>query len=116
MSFTYSALASIFHEHSIIMIVSILSVAFTIGLKTLKMFLVELCVLLILISSYFIDGALVHISSLFIAAIQIALFLFFLYKIKRAVYYEYTLVIEKTHEIPRKITKEGNLGTKRSFF
>lgn len=116
MIFSYSELASIMQEHSIMMIVAILTLAFTVGLKTIKVFLLQLILFLLLISSYFIDGTSAQYISLFIALIQVAVFLFLLFKVKKAIDYDYTLVIEKTHEVPRRITRDGNLGTRKTFF
>lgn len=50
-----------------------------------------------------------------IGIFQAILVLYFLYRIKRAIDYNYQLVLEKTHTIPPKITRGGNSGIRTAF-
>ena len=54
------------------------------------------------------------LSFIFIA-VQILLTIYVLYRMKKAIDYNYGLVQEKIHRAPRNITSSGDNGTKRVF-
>src|SRR5699024_12083656 len=48
--------------------------------------------------------------------LQILFTIYLLYRMKQAIDYNYALVLEKTHQTPRKITSDGDTGTQFTFY
>lgn len=104
--------ASIIHEHSIIFIIGILTFALSVMLLSATMVVIQTGILLLF---YAVDGSDAGMLTFFLIAFQVLFGLFTLFKYIKAIHYFNDLVLEKTHHIPPKITKNGNPGTRRPF-
>ena len=105
---------TIFIEHYyIIFMFVLLSLSILILLRTIVGTLAQIVLLgvLVLISQ---TGIMWLINASFI--IQIAIALFLIYRLKRAIDYNFDLVLEKTHLVDRYYTKNEYSGSKKSFF
>jgi len=85
---------------------AILTFATSIFLMDGKLLLVQL----ILSLGYFFP------TNLLIGLLQIVFLVFVLYRCKKAIDYDLHLVLEKTHQIPRNLTKDGRIGGDFSLF
>lgn len=108
--FTYSLLIQ---EHSFFFIIGIITFSISVILRTKKLFLSQL---IIFLSIYAIEESLSNILYWVLITVQISLGVIIIYGLKKAVHRNYLLILEKTHKIPRDITKGGNLGSQTSFF
>ena len=99
-------------EYSFILFLAILSLAFTIILRTTKVFLAQFFLLL---SFFFLSGSTGGMLTFLIITIQLLLTIVLLYRLHKAIYRNYLLVEEKIHRRPRHITKYG-AGVQKSFF
>lgn len=98
--------------YSLILFLVIITLALTIILKSTKIFITQL---ILLLAFFFIsESSSFVVGFLFIAA-QIVLSLSTLYKLKKAIDRNYMLVLEKTHQARPNITK-GDNGSQRSFY
>lgn len=104
-----------FQSHSIIMFVAVLAFALAVGLKSVKGFLIQLALFILLVASFIMDGAMANISFYILAVVQTAFAAFMVYRCKKAIDMDYILVLEKTHLIRPKITLNGNAGTRKTF-
>lgn len=73
------------------------------------LFIAEGVLLALLVSAGTIAGL-----SLLLAVIQIGFSLYMVFRVKQAIDFNYQLVLEKTHQIPPKITANGN-GSKATY-
>ena len=95
--------------YGILFILGIITLAFTILLRSWLLFLGQL----IIVSTSMIVS---NITISFILMIlQILFTIYLLYRMKQAIDYNYVLVLEKTHQTPRKITSDRDTGTKFTF-
>src|SRR5699024_10858031 len=99
-------------KYSFILFLAIISLVLTIILRTSKIFLAQL---LLLLSFFVFNGSTGGILSFLIITIQIILTIFLLYRLHKAIYRNYLLIEEKTHRRPRNLTKHG-AGIEKSFF
>lgn len=95
--------------YGVLFILGIVTLAFTIMLRSWLLFLGQLLIL----------GTSIMVSNLTISFIlmnlQILFTIYLLYRMKQAIDYNYALVLEKTHQTPRKITSDGDTGTRFTF-
>lgn len=106
------AFTSILKEHQFIFIVALLTLAFSVILLSWKVMLTQLGFLAIF---YIIEESTTNIIYLLFMILQVALGIWVLYRYKKALDYFNELVLEKTHQIPQKITSQGNSGDKIPF-
>ncbi|GAB3057200.1 hypothetical protein [Virgibacillus ainsalahensis] len=100
-------------EHRFIFFLAIVTFALSIILRTKKLFFGQLLLFLIIFT---INESAIPILYYLLIAVQSILAAAVIYKFKKAVDRNYTLVIEKTHEIPPDLTKGGHDGTQSTFF
>lgn len=97
-------------DYSFIFYLAILTFAFSVVLRTAKLFIIQLLLFFALgftgISSF---------TTVF-AALQVGLTAVTIYKYLKALDRNYNLVIEKTHEIPPDITSGNQSGSQSTFF
>ncbi|OZU88754.1 hypothetical protein CIL03_10735 [Virgibacillus indicus] len=102
--------STVAQDYSFIFYLAILTLAFSVVLRTTKLFIIQLLLFLALgfpaISSF---------TAVF-AALQVGLTTVTIYKYLKALDRNYNLVIEKTHEIPPNITSGSQNGSQSSFF
>jgi len=99
-------------KYSFILFLAIISLAFTIILRTAKVFLAQF---LLLLSFFVLSGSIGGILSFLVIIIQLLLTTVLLYRLHKAIYRNYLLIEEKTHRRPRLVTKHG-AGIQKSFF
>lgn len=92
--------------YGVLFILGIVTLAFTIMLRCWLLFLGQL---LILGTSMMVSNITI---SFILMNLQILFTIYLLYRMKQAIDYNYALVLEKTHQTPRKITSDGDTGTK----
>lgn len=97
--------------HPVIIFVGILTVVFSIFVIDARIFLAQMVFSLIF---PFVTNSPVLFNLLNV--LQVLLAVYALYRCKKAVDYDYQLVLEKTHKIPQNITKGGYLGGEFSLF
>ncbi|MBP1931020.1 hypothetical protein [Ammoniphilus resinae] len=90
----------------LILTFAILTFAVAIFLTDGKLFLAQL----ILSLGY------IFTTNLLIGVLQIVFLVFVLYRCKKAIDYDFHLVLEKTHQIPKNLTKDGRIGGDFSLF
>jgi len=95
--------------YGMLFILGIVTLAFTIMLRSWLLFLVQL---LILSASMMVSNITI---SFILMNLQILFTIYLLYRMKQAIDYNYVLVLEKTHQTPRKITSDRDTGTKFTF-
>lgn len=91
-----------------IFVTAILTLGFSVFVRLPKTFIIEAMIL----------GAVIYSSALpenqvffyLLGFVQFVYILFAIYKFKKAADRDYLLVLEKTHQIPRKLTLGGNFG------
>ncbi|WP_373894848.1 hypothetical protein ACUL41_16780 [Virgibacillus natechei] len=93
-------------------ILAIISLAGFIILRSAKLFLVQL---LLVISVSATEFAGINVLPTILGIIQIALGGFFIFKFIKAINRNYQLVLEKTHQMPADITRRGANGSQSSF-
>lgn len=93
----------------ILFVLGIVTLTFTIILRSLLLFIGQFA----LLAMWMMFSSLM-ISFIFIT-IQLVLILYLLYRMKKAIDYNYTLVLEKTHLAPKYITEGGSTGTRLTF-
>ena len=101
------------HQHILLFIVAILTFSFTIILRTKRVFLIQL---LLFITFYVVEQSPQNIFYILSAVSQLLLGMIVGYRLLKAINYNYTLILEKTHQIPRNHTKDGISGRRSSFF
>ena len=77
--------------------------------RSAVLFVAEGIILVLLISAGAIAGL-----GLLLAVVQIGFSIYMIFRVKQAIDFNYQLVLEKTHEIPPKITANGN-GSKPTY-
>ncbi|QHS23227.1 hypothetical protein GWK91_09810 [Virgibacillus sp. MSP4-1] len=95
-----------------IFVMAIQALAIAVILRAKVMFLIQFAWLGGL---YIIHEAALEFLFITGSVAQILITLFLIYRIKKALDYNYLLVMEKTHQIPRNITRNRNFGMKSSF-
>ena len=95
--------------YGMLFILGIVTLAFTIMLRSWLLFLVQL---LILSASMMVSNITI---SFILMNLQILFTIYLLYRMKQAIDYNYALVLEKTHQTLKQITSNGHSGTKFTF-
>jgi hypothetical protein len=95
------------HVHSLIFIIAIEALVFSIMLRSKKVILLQL---LLFIAAFEIDGLLPNLLFSFFAIIQTLIGIFVIYKVKKAAERDYLLVLEKTHRVRPNLTKGNYWG------
>ena len=95
--------------YGVLFILGIVTLAFTIILRSWLLFLGQL---ILLSASMMVSNITI---SFILMTLQILFTIYLLYRMKQAIDYNYALVLEKTHQTPRKITSDGDTGTKFTF-
>lgn len=85
-------------------------IAFSVILKSVKLGLIEVGIVLIV----FIGSGVPYLYTV-IVILQFAIAFLTLFKVKVAIDRNYQLVLEKTHHLPAKLTRGGNSGSKSTF-
>jgi len=98
--------------HSLIMTIVLVSFALAGILRSKRMLLIQLLLFGTLIT---VNEVAVPVLFYLFMLLQITLGLFMIYKVHRAINRNYLLVMEKTHQLPRDITSNGDNGTQSSF-
>ncbi|WP_249870004.1 hypothetical protein [Oceanobacillus saliphilus] len=107
-----SPFANFAQEYTVIFYLAIMTFALSIVLRSTKFFLTQLALVLVVLILN--ETAIIVLQFLF-TAIQVLLTATILYKMKKAIDYNYALILEKTHETPRRITTSGYNGTRSTF-
>jgi len=103
---------SFLQDERFIFLFAIITFALCIVLRAPTLFLIQL---FLLIGVFTINTNMsFHIVELFMI-LQILLSIYTLFRVKRAIDYNYYLVLEKTHQAPKKYTTKGASGTKITF-
>nr|WP_304213305.1 hypothetical protein [Fredinandcohnia onubensis] len=95
-------------------ITGIITLAFGVILKSKKVFFTQLVFLIGIFLLTDTTLNLLYYSSLY--ALQSVISALVLLRYKKAIDRNYKLILEKTHKIPRNLTKGGDLGSQSSFF
>ncbi len=95
-----------------IFIIALLTIAALVMLKSPMLLMVQIGLTIV---AMLIEQMNLSILSIIGAAIQVGFTLFILYKMKKAAEYNYQLILEKTHEVHRDITRHDYTGTRKSF-
>jgi hypothetical protein len=91
-----------------IFIAGVITIAIAIILRKSKIFIAQAVVLM---GSLLVPTLLENtLFSTLMVLIQLILIIFAIIQYKKAVDFNYQLILEKTHQIPRKITVGGNFG------
>jgi len=98
---------------SAVFIIAVLTSAIALFLLDAKLILAQLLLFLCL---FYVNIFNVDFLFLLVGAFQLIMAWVVLYKSKKAIDYDYNLVLEKTHKAPRNLTKGGNLGGDFSLF
>jgi membrane protein implicated in regulation of membrane protease activity len=98
-------------QFSFILFLAIITLALTVVLKSMKLFIAQFT---LLVSLSLLHAEMTMILPILISIVQVILSAFILYRLKKAVDRNYQLVMEKTHQQRPDITKNTN-GTQRSF-
>lgn len=107
-------LTILLREHQMILILALITIAFALILKSIKLFMIQIGVLGIFYGIAVITAEQGYF--LLFGGIEWALFVFVIFKYKKAVDHDYHLQLEKTHQRPRKLTRHDYSGSKRTFF
>ncbi|MCC3355512.1 hypothetical protein [Bacillus sp. REN16] len=94
-------------------VIAIITLAFGIILKSKKVFFTQLGILLVIV---LLKDSIQSFLYIPLSVLQILVTALVLIRYKKAVDRNYTLILEKTHKIPRNLTKGGDLGSQTSFF
>lgn len=94
----------------VLFILAIYIFSFSIILKSSKLFFTQ-----VLLSIFIIITGNIPIIHVALELFQVILAIFVLYKLYQALEYNYQLILEKTHQVPRKITNNGYNGTTKTF-
>lgn len=100
-------------DYNFIFIAAILTFVMSIMLRAKLVFLVQL---LLFISIIIIDKSAVTMLYIPVLIIQVLLGATVLFRLKKAFDLTYLLVLEKTHQTKRNITRNSRNGTQNSFF
>jgi len=93
-------------------ILAIIAFVLCIVLRSPKFFLAQLFLTL---AVFIVNKFVMYDLSFIFSTIQILLTIMILYRLKKAIDYNYLLILEKTHQIPRKITVNGYNGKRFTF-
>lgn len=104
---------NLIHEHNLVLIFGIMALFVAVLLRAFKTAAVELLLLLLLFASVELFSNPLYSS---LAAIQLALAIWVLWKVKKEIDITYFRQCEKTLKRPRDITSGGNAGTHRFLF
>lgn len=96
-------------DYSFVFYITMMTLVLAVLLKSVKIMLAEVVFFAIF---FIIDIPVIYVL---LTALQILLTLFVLYRLKQAIDYNYMLILEKTHQIPRKITSSGDNGHRSTF-
>src|SRR5690625_3984349 len=99
--------------YPIVFLLAILSLGFSAILRSNRVFLVQA---LLFLAMFVLDKIVVDLLFPLLAIVQIVFTVFLIYRTIKAVYYDYFLIMEKTNQIERQITKDKADGTRSSFF
>lgn len=100
-------------QYLILVVMAIITLSMGIILKSTKVIFIQIVILLTI---FLLKDSIQNIFYIPLYALQIILSALVLIRYKKAVDRNYTLILEKTHKIPRNLTKGGNLGSQTSFF
>lgn len=108
----YSPFAHFAQEYVLLFVLAIITFVLCIALRSYKFFLAQLS---LVIAVFLINEFMVYDLSFMLTTIQILFTVTVLYVLKKAVDYNYLLILEKTHQTPRNITKDSYNGSRSSF-
>lgn len=104
--------AAIIQNYLLVFILAILTLVFSLLLRSAIVFWIQIG---LLVFFYAIEASWGSIGYMTATACQVLLSVLVAVGYLKAVNYNYHLILEKTHRIPRKITVHGYSGTRRSF-
>lgn len=96
------------HDYAWLFVVAILSLALTVILRSPIYALLEV----ILLGALYFSLATTSVFFYPLMGIQIILAIILPYNLMRAINHNYQLIMEKTHQVPRKITRHNYTGLK----
>jgi hypothetical protein len=99
-------------EYKVILMIAILTVAVSVILRSYKILIIQL---LFFIGLFIFEGSISQSIYMLLVGLQLLLGCFLLYRLKKALDRNYQLVLEKTHKIPRDITRAGKSGSQSTF-
>ncbi|MFZ3578413.1 hypothetical protein [Virgibacillus sp. DJP39] len=99
-------------ENNIILVIAIQTLALSLVLRSVKVFTIELGLLILY---FFIQTPVTNPVYILLVLVQILLVVFTFYRFKKAIDTVYQRQLEKTHQMPRKITSNGYNGSRSSF-
>ncbi|MEH7224919.1 hypothetical protein V7112_14015 [Bacillus sp. JJ1566] len=100
-------------QYLFLSVIGIITLAFGIILKSKKVFFFQFVILLVI---FLLKDSIQDLLYIPLYALQIIVTSVVLIRYKKAVDRNYALILEKTHKIPRNLTKGGSLGSQTSFF
>lgn len=98
-------------HYSFIFFLAVITLALAVMLKSVKAFITQFA---LLISLAFLNESMPLAIPILVSIIQLLFSGFVIYRYKKAVDRNYRLILEKTRQIPRELTK-NDPGTKHSF-
>lgn len=99
--------------YPIVFLLAILSLGFSAILRSKRVFFIQA---ILFLAMFVFDKMMIDLLYLPLAIVQIVFTVFLIYRTIKAVHYDYFLIMEKTNQIERQITKDKADGTRSSFF